>query len=157
MQNEGWVLPTPDMKRKYMNRFLEEKCEPKLMSPLALAFVGDSVYDLFVREYLLCEANRQVNKLHSEAVKKVKAQAQAQAYKKIADILTEEENEIFRRGKNAHTKHTPKNATSIDYHVATAMECLFGYLYLKGSIDRLRELFYIINSEEVPDEEKNTP
>ncbi len=140
-----------------MNRFLEEKCEPKLMSPLALAFVGDSVYDLFVREYLLCEANRQANKLHSEAVKRVKAQAQADAYKKIADILTEEENEIFRRGKNAHTKHTPKNATSIDYHIATAMECLFGYLYLKGSIDRLRELFYIINSEEVPDEEKNTP
>lgn len=130
-----------------MDRFLNEECNPKLMSPLALAFVGDTVYDLFVREKLLCEANRQVKKLHNEAVKSVRASAQAEAYEKIKNILTQEEADIFRRGKNAHTTHVPKNSNELEYHIATGMECLFGYLYLSNRIDRLRELFYIIYKE----------
>ena len=117
------------------------------MSPLALAFVGDSVYDLFVREHLLCEANRQANKLHSEAVKMVKAQAQAQAYKKIASVLTEEENDIFRRGKNSSHLNIPKSASPLEYKTATGFEAIFGYLHLSGNKERIIELFDIAYPE----------
>ncbi len=122
-------------------------CNPKMLSPLNLAFVGDTVFDLFVRESLVCEANRPVNKLHKEATKLVKAQAQAEAAQKILPMLTEDEMSVFKRGRNAHTNHKAKNASEGDYHYATAMEALFGYLYLSGEVDRLRELFEAITAE----------
>ncbi len=127
-----------------MERFVNSKCNPKTLSPLNLAFVGDTVFDLFVRESLVCQANRPVNKLHQQSTKMVKAGAQAEAAKKILPILTEEELSVFKRGRNAHTNHKAKNASEGDYHYATAVEALFGYLYLSGDIDRLRELFGII-------------
>lgn len=130
-----------------MNRFLDLSCDAKLLSPLNLAFVGDTVFDLFVRETLVCQANRPVNKLHKEATKMVKAQAQAEAAQKILPLLTEEEMSVFKRGRNAHTNHKAKNASEGDYHYATAVEALFGYLYLKGEIDRLRELFSAMTAE----------
>ena len=130
-----------------MNRFLDLSCDAKLLSPLNLAFVGDTVFDLFVRETLVCQANRPVNKLHKEATKMVKAQAQAEAAQKILPLLTEEEMSVFKRGRNAHTNHKAKNASEGDYHYATAVEALFGYLYLKGKIDRLRELFSAMTAE----------
>ncbi|MBQ4348767.1 MAG: ribonuclease III [Clostridia bacterium] len=130
-----------------MNRFLDLCCDAKLLSPLNLAFVGDTVFDLFVRETLVCQANRPVNKLHKEATKMVKAQAQAEAAQKILPLLTEEEMSVFKRGRNAHTNHKAKNASEGDYHYATAVEALFGYLYLKGEIDRLRELFSAMTAE----------
>lgn len=130
-----------------MNRFLDLCCDAKLLSPLNLAFVGDTVFDLFVRETLVCQANRPVNKLHKEATKMVKAQAQAEAAQKILPLLTEEEMSVFKRGRNAHTNHKAKNASEGDYHYATAVEALFGYLYLKGKIDRLRELFSAMTAE----------
>ena len=122
-------------------RFLEENCAPEQLSPLTLAFVGDGVYDLMVRERLVCQAKRQAGKIHKLEVKQVKCRAQAQRMEKILPLLTEEEQSVYKRGRNAHTTHTPKNATSADYHSATGMEALFGYLYLKGRLKRLRDLF----------------
>lgn len=126
------------------NRFLDTPTDPNQLSPLTLAFIGDCVYEMFVREALVTEANRPGNELHTRKVKYVSATAQADAYRKIKDSLTEKEEEIFKRGRNAHTNHTPKNMSSADYHAATGFETLFGYLYLKGEIDRLRELFLMI-------------
>ena len=121
---------------------------PQGLSPLPLAFVGDGVFELLVREYLVSQGNCPVKKLHSRKVELVRCQAQAQAVQKLMPILTEEEQAIYKRGRNAHTSRTPKNATVADYHAATGLETLFGYLYLKGDLPRLRELFQNIQQTE---------
>lgn len=126
-----------------MSRLDNSPCDPKNLSPLALAFVGDGVYDLFVRERLVCEANRPVKKLNEEKVATVRCSSQARLVEQLMPILTEEETDILKRGRNAHTQHVPKNATSADYHAATAFEALLGYLYLSGRIERIRELLKI--------------
>lgn len=115
-------------------------CEPSQLSPLTLAFVGDGVFDLFVREEIVCSANRPVKELNKLKVERVRCEAQAELYAKIEHLLTEEEADVFRRGRNAHTSHTPKNASNADYHTATGLEALFGYLYLSDRFDRIREL-----------------
>jgi len=122
---------------------------PAQLSPLTLAFIGDGVYDLMVRESLVREANRSVGKLHAQAAKRVCAGAQADAVRRLLDkgLLTDEEQAVLKRGRNAHTFHTPKNATNADYHLATGFEAMFGYLYLKGEQERLRELFTMMNEE----------
>ena len=135
-----------------MERFYNKDCDVNSLSPLTLAFMGDTVFDMFVRERLICQANRPVNKLHNLASKTVNAASQAEAVKKIMDILTEEETAVFRRGRNCHTNHKAKNATEGDYHYATGFEALFGYLYLKGNMERLRELFNMIAEEEKENE-----
>lgn len=127
-------------------RFLETKVNAKQLSPLNLAFVGDCVYEMLVREMLVTEANRPVNDLHRESVKYVSAKAQTDAYSKIKDLLTEEETAVFKRGRNAKVGHSPKSATEGEYHCATGVEALFGYLYLNDDIDRIKELFSIINA-----------
>lgn len=127
-----------------MERFFNAPCDPDSLSPLTLAFVGDGVYGLFVREQLVCEANRSVKALHRESVKSVCCQAQAACMEKLLPVLTEQEQAVYRRGRNAHISHTPKNASPVDYHAATGFEALFGYLYLKGDLNRLRELFALI-------------
>ncbi len=117
----------------------------KEMSPLTLAFLGDGVYELFVREYLVNQGSCPVKKLHSRAVELVRCEAQARALsEKLWPLLTGEEQAAALRGRNAHVGHVPKNAEVSDYHGATALETLFGYLYLKGEIQRLRELFFVI-------------
>lgn len=127
-----------------MERFLSTEIDPNLLSPLDLAFIGDSVYELFVREALVSEANQPPSKLHAKKIRYVNANAQESAAHSIAAFLTDKEKEIYRRGRNAHTHHTPKHMTSASYHAATGFEALFGYLYLDGELDRLRELFQII-------------
>ena len=127
-----------------MERFLNTDMKPDLMSPLDLAFVGDCVYELFVREALVSEANRPTGKLNAEKVKYVNANAQKAAADLIADKLTDEEMAIFKRGRNARVTHTPKNMSTASYHAATGFETLFGWLYLKGRLPRLRELFELI-------------
>lgn len=113
-------------------------------SPASLAFLGDAVFGLMVREALVKNANRPADKLHKLSVKAVNAAAQCEGAKKIMPMLSDDELAVFKRGRNAHTNHTPKNQTEGDYHYATGLETLFGYLYLKGETDRLRELFDII-------------
>ncbi len=111
-------------------------------SPLALAFVGDGVYSLMVRERLLAQANRPVNDLHRLAVTAVRAEAQAAAVKRILPLLTDEEEAVFKRGRNAHTARS-----GADYHNATGLEALFGWLYLRGDLARVRELFSLCVEE----------
>ncbi|MBQ0013748.1 MAG: ribonuclease III [Clostridia bacterium] len=110
-------------------------------SPLTLAFLGDSVFELLVREALVKTANRPGSELHKEKLEFVSASAQADAFRIIESMLNEKELDIYRRGRNAHTNHTPKNMSVADYHAATGLEALFGYLYLEGESDRMNELF----------------
>lgn len=126
-------------------RFTDFDVNPRELSPLNLAFIGDCVYEMLVRESLVCAANRPVNDLHRESVKFVSAAAQTEAYKKIEPLLTEEETAVFKRGRNAKVGHSPKSATDAQYHTATGLEALFGWLYLTEQPERIKELFLIIN------------
>lgn len=114
---------------------------PNTYSPLALAFLGDAVYGLLVREHLLLSANRPARQLHTLSVQSVNAAAQARAAKVIFPLLSDEELAVFKRGRNAHPGHTPKNQSEGDYHYATGLETLFGWLYLQNRQERLRALF----------------
>ena len=125
-------------------RFNDTEIQPRQLSPLNLAFIGDCIYEILVREALVCEANRPVNELHRESVKYVSAKAQTEAYAKIKDMLTEEETAQFKRGRNAKVGHSPKSATYAEYHTATGIEALFGYLYLSGKTERIKQLFAAI-------------
>ena len=118
----------------------------KMLSPSVLAFVGDAVYGLCVRERL-AQVNRPSGELHKLSVEWVNASAQAKAYKIIEPHLTEEEMSIFKRGRNFHTGNTPKSSTGGEYHTATGLECLFGFLHLSGETNRIKEIFNIIWEE----------
>ncbi len=124
-----------------MNLLIDKTVKTSSLSPLTLAFIGDTVFDLLVRSELVCEANRPVNALHKSASQKVCAAAQAKGIKKILPILSEEEEAVFKRGRNSHTGGIPKNASSADYHYATGLESLFGWLYLNGNNERIMELY----------------
>ena len=117
------------------------KTEAKQYSPLTLAFLGDAVYSLLVREMLLKTANRPTNALHKESIKLVNANCQAEMIKKVLPLLTEDEEAIFKRGRNAHSAHSPKNQSDADYRYATGLETLYGYLYLCGETERIKEIF----------------
>lgn len=119
---------------------MKNKTEVNLMSPLVWAYVGDSVYELFIRSHLVENTNFKPHKLHIEAIKHVKAKAQAKILEELQDFLTEEEKEIVRRTRNTENHHLPKNANSADYMYSTAFEGLIGYLYLSGEKDRLDEI-----------------
>lgn len=116
---------------------------PNLLSPSVLAFVGDAVYGLYVRTYL-ADVNRPSGELHKLSVRLVNATAQAEAFRLIEPELSEKELSVFKRGRNFHTGNTPKNSTGGDYHLATGLETLFGFLYLCGENDRAKQLFDII-------------
>ena len=113
-------------------------------SPLTLAFVGDGVYDLLVRSYLVRQANRPVGELNRRKVKLVNCKSQAGFARLISDSLTEKELAVYKRGRNVAPKCTPKNGSVADYHSATGLEALFGYLYLNGERERIDELFEMI-------------
>ena len=120
-----------------------DKTKVKQLSPSNLAFVGDGVYGLEAR-VRLAEINRPSGELHRLSVKLVSAQGQVHAFSLISNMLSEEEMWIFKRGRNFHTGRTPKNASGSDYHTATGIETLFGYLYLCGEKQRIEELFSVI-------------
>lgn len=109
-------------------------------SALTLAFIGDGVFDLMVREYFVSLANCPAGVLNEKKVKIVCCKAQAEISKFLLPMLTEKEAEVYKRGRNAHV-HAPKNSKLADYHAATGLESLFGYLYLCGDIARIREIF----------------
>lgn len=114
-----------------------------MYSPLTLAFLGDSVYDTLVREKLLRSANMPASKLHSAKIKLVCAEFQSKAYDVISEVLTEKEMAVLKRGRNATGNNVPKHAEAAEYRRATAVECLFGYLYLLSDTERIAELFDI--------------
>lgn len=115
--------------------------EPRSYSPLALAFLGDAVYGRLARRHLLKQANRPAGELHRLSVKLVCAPTQAAGAALLADRLTEEETAVFRRGRNAKVGHVPKGASDAEYHAATGLEALFGWLDLSGQEARAQELF----------------
>ena len=117
--------------------------EPKarMYSPLTLAFLGDAVYSLLVRNMLSMQENKPAGKLHKESVKYVNAAFQAQMIKELLPSLTENEIAVFKRGRNAHSGHSPKNQEAGDYRYATGLETLYGYLYLCVESNRIKEIF----------------
>lgn len=117
---------------------------PGLLSPLALAFLGDGVYELLAREHLISEGSAPVGRLHDRTVELVSAAAQSAAYERLAPLLTDEEAAVYRRGRNAHPGRCPKHTEPAVYHRATGVEALFGWLYLTGQIQRANALFGII-------------
>lgn len=112
-------------------------------SPLTLAFIGDSIYDLIIRTFVVVSGNAPVNKLHKRAAALVQATSQAKLYHLIKDRLTEEETAVFKRGRNAKSFTSAKNAGVVEYRTATGLEALFGYLYLTDQMDRLLELIKV--------------
>ena len=114
------------------------------LSPLTLAFVGDGVYDLLVREYLVRKANRPVGELNKIKVSLVNCKSQAEFAKQLLPLLNDRELSVYKRGRNASPKCTSKHGSVADYHSATGLECLFGYLYMNGEYDRVKELFNLI-------------
>lgn len=119
------------------------QAQARQYSPLALAFLGDSVYEILVREYLVREANRPAAKLHEQKIQLVCAAFQAQAIDRLIPLLTEEETAVYKRGRNA-SNTVPRHTSAQDYHKATGLEALFGYLHLLGEQARLEELFAAI-------------
>ncbi len=115
--------------------------EQLAISALGLAHLGDGVYELMVRSWLILHGYGRKNHLHRETVCRVRASYQAQALRRIEPMLTQEETAVTHRGRNAHVSSIPKNASRGEYAHATALEALFGYLYLNGRRDRLNELF----------------
>lgn len=129
----AWNLPDTDI---------------KTYSPPALAYIGDAVYDLLIRTYVVETGNAPANKLHKSTIKLVSATAQAQLYHRIEGKLTEEEMAVFKRGRNAKSFSSAKNASIQDYRIATGLEALIGYLYLSGRTGRLMELLKPLTNEE---------
>lgn len=127
-----------------MERLLNIDCNANEYSAASLAFIGDGVFDLLVREYLTCAGNCPAQKLHNRAVAMVRCEAQASYIKLLIPHLTEHEEAVFRRGRNHSSARVPKNASVADYRMATGLEALFGYLYLSGDLMRIRELFNIV-------------
>ena len=110
------------------------------LSPLVLAYIGDSVFELYIRTSLVSEGNASVNKLHRRAIEFVKAKAQANRLHSIYESLTPEEQDIVRRGRNAKSGTIPKNADVTEYKYATGFEALLGYLYLRQDFQRLMQV-----------------
>ncbi|MEG2583477.1 MAG: ribonuclease III domain-containing protein, partial [Oscillospiraceae bacterium] len=116
-----------------------QKTPPEQYSALPLAYIGDCVYELYVRSYLVKDANNNVNDLHKKATRFVCCKAQSEFFHKIEGILSEKELSIFKRGRNTKSQ-VPKNASMSDYRNATGVETLIGFLYLSGETDRITEL-----------------
>ena len=116
--------------------------EARLLNSLQLALVGDGVYELFIRNYILSEnIELTAHKIHVKAIGYVKAKSQAVIMHEIEDKLTEDESYIYKRGRNAKSATVPKNADVRDYRMATGFEALVGYLYLTGNTERLEFIF----------------
>ncbi|MBQ7218664.1 MAG: ribonuclease III [Ruminococcus sp.] len=119
----------------------DDKLNLNTIPTLNLAFLGDGVFDLLVREHLLSSSSAHVGELNREKVAMVNCKSQAEDAKKLLPILTDEEQEVYKRGRNAKVNSASKHSTLSDYHAATGLEALFGYLYLKGENERIKELF----------------
>ena len=124
---------------EFINIVKDEK-EVNMMSPLTWAYIGDCVYELYIRTQLVNTTNLKPHKLHIESIKYVKAGAQAKFLEDFYDDLTDDEKDIVRRGRNANNHHLPKNSNVHEYMYSTAFEGLIGYLYLCKKYDRVKEI-----------------
>lgn len=116
--------------------------EAKLLNPLQLALVGDGVYEIFIRNYILSSnTGLNANKMHRKAIGYVKAKSQSAIMHELEELLNEDEMAVFKRGRNAKSPTVPKNADVRDYRMATGFEALVGYLYLSGNKERLEFIF----------------
>ena len=111
-------------------------------SPLPLAYMGDAVYEVLIRTRVMNRGSMQVNKMHKKSASLVKAEAQARMIQALQEELTEEETAVYKRGRNAHSASSAKNASIRDYRMATGFEALVGYLYLTGQYERLLKLVH---------------
>lgn len=130
-----------DFYNDVQNKFIDDTLDVRTLSPLVLAYVGDSVYEVYIRTMLISKSNKKVNDYHKQSITFVKAKAQAKFLETIYESLSDEEQNVIRRGKNAKSNTIPKNCTLHDYRQATAFEALIGYLYLKKENARLFEIF----------------
>ena len=117
-----------------------EHGQPELYSPLALAYIGDSVFDIMIRTMEVSQVNKQVNKYHKDVSKIVCAPAPAKMIMALKEHMTEEERDIYKRGRNANSYTKAKNATRTEYRKATGFEAVLGYLYLKEDFERLTDV-----------------
>ena len=136
-----------------MNRFFPQMSEQDAnkISMLGLAHIGDGVYELLVRTMLCTQGHAAVGELHRLTVSHVKAPAQAKAMEKLLPRLSEEELALYKRGRNAHVHGVPQGASVGEYHAATGLEALFGWLYVSGSTQRISDLFEIIMGDHYPE------
>ncbi len=131
----------------------EFKAEAGEFSSLALAYMGDAVFEIYARSYVLSSGNRAVDKINAETRGLVNAHSQSEMYHKLENLLTEEEHRVMKRGRNANSHTMAKNQSAADYRRATGLEALFGWLYLKGETDRLEELFKLCIDDKKGDDE----
>ena len=125
-------------------RYFDDKTKLNAIPTLNLAFIGDGVFDLLVREYLVSTSNDHVGELNKAKVEMVNCKSQAEYANQLMSALTEEELSVYKRGRNTKVNSASKHSTLADYHAATGLEALFGYLYLKGEDQRIKELFALI-------------
>ncbi len=135
------------MLEKIKSSFQGVPLSPNQYGALTLAYIGDCVYEMYVRTYLIANGNQRVNQLHKKASKLVCAAAQAVFYHKIEDILTDDEKAAFHRGRNTKSQ-VPKHAALSDYRTATGVEAMLGYLYLTGNTERISQLMTYLFQEE---------
>lgn len=119
---------------------------PAGLSPALLAYIGDAVFEVYVRSVLAVQVGGHMDAIHNLAVESVKAEAQARMFRYLEDSLTEEELDVVRRGRNSKCGHVPKNAAVVDYRYSTGFESLIGFLYLGGQEDRLNEILKKLES-----------
>ena len=136
----------------YLEEILvKDESKINMMSPLTWAYVGDSVYELYIRVYLANTTNLNPHRMHVESIKYVKAGSQAKAVKELIEInfLTDDEKEIVRRGRNTQNHHLPKNASLEDYSYSTGFEALIGYLFLNKNEKRIKEIIKKVVEEKL--------
>lgn len=136
----------------YLDEILsKDESQVNMMSPLTWAYVGDSVYELYIRVYLANTTNLNPHRMHVESIKYVKAGSQAKAVKELIEInfLTDDEREIVRRGRNTQNHHLPKNASLEDYSYSTGFEALIGYLFLNKNEKRIKEIIKKVVEEKL--------
>lgn len=137
----------------YMQEIFQmQEVDARIYSPLALAYIGDCIFDLVIKSLILNEGNKPVQKLHKETSRYVQASSQSKMMRRLQEELTEEEHQIYKRGRNSKTVSPAKNQTVTDYRRATGFEALIGYLYLNREYRRMLELVKLgidsLNEEE---------
>lgn len=142
---DGWIQKNLGIKELDVQEY----------SPLALAYIGDCVYDLIIKTWIMSGGNRQVHKMHEDTSRYVQASAQSLMMRSMQEYLNPEEHAIYRRGRNAKSVSPAKNQSITDYRRATGFEALLGYLYLKKEYERLMELVKIGLDSLLEKEEKN--